>query len=158
MSVVAEGLTWRIDLQIMVKTTIPSVFSSIADPNKIVVWDYPDKVDLEPIPGGIYKMWFDGVIYSGVVMEYKPPTILAYRIATPLPSLSKNVTFNAIIKFNIDEVFGMTRVRLIHSGFPRIEIANYEEKVWDKVYLPKLKQFCENGFVEDLNGKHIAMK
>jgi len=144
LTVVKEEIGFAVRLQILVGAGCQSVFNAVTKPERIVKWDYPDRVQLDPRVRGWIRLREGNVEREGRITAYSPPREFTYKIPTPFPAPERNKKFAATIQFVLDDLFGRTRVRLRHSGFPQKSFAVLEERAWHNIYLPRLKEYCES--------------
>ena len=143
MPVSKEESGYGIGLQILVQVGQQEVFDAITNPDKIKVWDYPDHAAVDLRVKGWIRLRSGGVEREGRIIILSPPAAFAYKIPTPYPAHERNKIFAATVHYVLDDMFGQTRVRLRHSGFPKKQFAEVEERAWKGIYLPRLKEYCE---------------
>ena len=126
-------------LSIPISSDSLTVFSYLADPQKLPLW-FPDQAILVAEVGGQYHFRWNGKegVWSGVVMDYFRGRTLAYTWKPPDETDQTNV------RFTLSPQGAETRVELTHSGFTSSESLDKAVKNWD-FYLRNLKSVIEQG-------------
>lgn len=112
-----------------------TVFPYFTDPERYVQW-MGRRADLEPVPGGTYRVWMrDGVETVGEFLEVDPPHRLVFTWGwtqgLPVPPGSTRV----VVTFEPEA--GGTRVVLRHHDLPDDEQRQQHTGGWE-MYLGRL--------------------
>ena len=134
-----------VEREVRIAARPETVFEFFTDPDKMVLWK-GRQADLDPQPGGIYRVEMDDqIVARGEYVEIDPPRRVVFTFgwesagsAVPPGSTTVEVT--------LMPDGDRTRVRLVHSGVPdRIRTGSAEG--WDH-YLQRLVVAAEGGIPE----------
>lgn len=133
--------------EIAIKAPAGRVFEALADPGqRMKWWGSEDRFRIEKMesdlrPGGKWSMSGMGMGHpfsvTGEYREVERPRVLAF---TWLPSWQGDSTVS-LVRFELEEANGVTKVRLTHSGLSS-EISRQSHRGWPQI-LGWLQAYCE---------------
>lgn len=136
-TIVAEGTEVRAELEIAASPE--RIFAHLTDPEKIITW-MGLKADLDPTPGGIYRVQITGTHTAlGSFVEVTPFTRVVYTWGwesgeTPPPG-------GSTIEITLHPQGETTLLRMIHSN-ASVDDAHGHHEGWSH-YLPRLVAAAE---------------
>jgi uncharacterized protein YndB with AHSA1/START domain len=128
--------------EIVVEASPATIFGFLTDPVKHLEW-LGTEADLDPVPGGIYRVLVGGVHPSvGEFIEVVPDRRVVFTFGWdepghPIPAGSTTV------EFTLTPEGDKTRVRLVHSGLPADAVSDHTGG-WDH-YLGRLATVATGG-------------
>jgi len=129
--------TGRIEREIRVEARPETVFAFFTDPEKYVRWK-GKLAELDPRPGGIYRVDLDGQhVARGEFVEIVPYRRVVFtwgweEAGNPVQPGTSTVEIELIPDGDA------TSVRLVHRGLPEEAVAGHAEG-WD-IFLPRLME------------------
>jgi len=128
--------------EIVIAASLNDVFSALTNPRQIVRWWGDDSIyhttawDHDPRTGGSYRhagRFVDGVQNgrafegTGAYRVIEPPRILEYtrRYTGGVP-----IGEETVVRYELDDVDGRTRLRVVHSGFQSVEGRDEHGEHW----------------------------
>lgn len=124
-----------IEREVRIAATPETVFSFFTEPEKYVRWK-GQKAELDPRPGGVFRVDFDGKdIARGEFVEVEPYRRLVFTWGWegeghPIPPGS------SIVEVTLEPDGDGTMVRLVHRDLPEGAVPKHAEG-WD-LFLPRL--------------------
>ena len=124
-----------IEREVRIAATPETVFSFFTEPEKYVRWK-GQKAELDPRPGGVFRVDFDGKdIARGEFVEVEPCRRLVFTWGWegeghPIPPGS------SIVEVTLEPDGDGTVVRLVHRDLPEAAVPKHAEG-WD-LFLPRL--------------------
>ena len=140
-----------VEVSMHVPAAPPDVFGFFTDPARYVQW-MGSEADLEPVPGGVYRVRMaDGFSAAGRFLAVEPPHLVVFSWgfaddeaasrtkggeaddagASAMPAGSTRVTVT------LDEEDGGTRLTLRHENLPSDSLREGHDVAWN-TYLPRL--------------------
>jgi len=140
-----------VEVTVWVPAVPSDVFSYLTDPARYVQW-MGSEADLEPVPGGVYRVRMaDGFSAAGRFLAVEPPHLVVFSWgfaddeaasrtkggkaggagASAMPAGSTRVTVT------LDEEDGGTRLTLRHENLPSDSLREGHDVAWN-TYLPRL--------------------
>ena len=140
-----------VEVTVWVPAVPSDVFSYLTDPAQYVRW-MGSEADLEPMPGGVYRVRMaDGFSAAGRFLAVEPPHLVVFSWgfaddeaasrtkgaeaddagASAMPAGSTRVTVT------LDEEDGGTRLTLRHENLPSDSLLEGHDVAWN-TYLPRL--------------------
>jgi uncharacterized protein YndB with AHSA1/START domain len=120
--------TEPVELHVRLDAPPDEVFLYLTEPARYVMWQGV-KAELDPRPGGVYRVWMDAdTVASGEFVEIEPSRRVVFtwgwegNEAVPPGSTTVEVT--------LDADSGGTLLSLRHSGLPDGEAAALHEQGW----------------------------
>jgi uncharacterized protein YndB with AHSA1/START domain len=116
----------QIEKEILIEAPIDVVWRVVTEPAHITQW-FAGTAELERRPGGEGRLAFErGETYFLQVETFEPPHRFAYRWlhdggAKPRPDNSM------LVEFTLHEEAGMTRLRVVESGFDQVDWTDEEK-------------------------------
>jgi uncharacterized protein YndB with AHSA1/START domain len=117
-----------IELSVRLDAPPHEVFAFLTDAERYVKWQGV-KAELDPRPGGVYRVWMDaGTVARGEYMEVDPPRRIAFtwgwegNVRVPPGSTTVELTLNADGEGTV--------LSLRHTGLPDGEAASMHEEGW----------------------------
>jgi uncharacterized protein YndB with AHSA1/START domain len=129
-----------IEREVRIAATPETVFSYFTEPEKYVRWK-GQKAELDPRPGGVFRVDFDGKdIARGEFVEVEPFRRLVFTWGWegeghPIPPGSSTV------EVTLEPDGDGTVVRLVHRDLPEASVPKHAEG-WD-IFLPRLVETVE---------------
>jgi uncharacterized protein YndB with AHSA1/START domain len=128
---------------ILVRASPERVFRYFTDPDKLVRW-MGDKAELDPRPGGRFKLVLGDRMVEGRYVEVDPPKRLVISWGRQgSPTLPPGAS---ILEVQLQAEAGGTRVSIVHSGLPTSELSRHALG-WEH-YLGRLVVLGEGGRLE----------
>lgn len=140
--------------EITVKAGAERIFTALTDPQQLLRWWSAagrfevTQVEVDLRPGGRWRMLWSGVggwpsSVHGVFREIDRPRALAF---TWLPSwqddpLESSAAHSSVVRFELQEQDGVTRVRLTHSEFTSARV-RAQHRGWPEI-LSWLRDYAE---------------
>lgn len=117
-----------VELSIRLDSAPDVVFPFLTDAERYVRWQGV-RAELDPRPGGIYRVWMDAqTVASGAFVEVDPPRRLVFTWGWEgNPSVPPGST---TVEVTLVAEGGGTVLRLRHSGLPDGEAAAMHEEGW----------------------------
>jgi len=121
-------LTNAVELQVRLDAPPEEVFLYLTEPERYVMWQGV-KAELDPRPGGVYRVWMDAnTVASGAFVEIEP----AHRVVFTWgwegnESVPPGST---IVEFTLEAHGDGTVLSLRHAGLPDGEAAAMHEQGW----------------------------
>jgi uncharacterized protein YndB with AHSA1/START domain len=118
-----------VELHVRLEAPPDEVFRYLTEPDRYVRWQ-GIKADLDPRPGGIYRVWMDetGTIARGEFVEVDPPHRLVFTWGWEgNPTLPPG---GSTVEVTLDTDGDETLLKLRHTGLPDGESAAMHEEGW----------------------------
>ncbi len=117
-----------VELSIRLDSAPDVVFPFLTEAERYVRWQGV-RAELDPRPGGIYRVWMDAkTVASGAFVEVDPPRRLVFTWGWEgNPSIPPGST---TVEVTLVAEGGGTVLRLRHSGLPDGEAAAMHEEGW----------------------------
>lgn len=130
-----------IEQQVRIQAAPETVFEFLIDPQKMIRWKGV-KADLDPRPGGIYRVDLGGKdIVAGTYLEVEPPDRVVFSWGwegdSPLPPGSSTV------EITLTRDGEGTILRLVHRDLP-VQLREVHAQGWAH-YLPRLEVAAAGG-------------
>src|SRR5881397_4173340 len=115
-----------------------TVFAFLTDPDKMTRWK-GDSAQLDPRPGGVYRVQIGQAVVVGEFVELDPPRRVVFtwgwegNDAVPPGS--------STVEIDLQPMGSGTRLRLVHRGLPQEAVASHTEG-WD-YFMPRLTDVAE---------------
>ena len=121
-----DGRSVRVELRI--EASPEAVFPFLTDPERYTRWQGV-RAELDPRPGGIYRVWMDAdAVASGAFVEVQPPRLVIFTWGwegdAEVPPGSTTV------RIELEANGDATTLTLEHSGLPTDRAVEMHEEGW----------------------------
>ncbi len=115
-------------LQLRIDASPEAVFPFLTDPERYTRWQGV-RAELDPRPGGIYRVWMDAdAVASGAFVEVQPPRLVVFTWGwegdAEVPPGSTTV------RIELEANGDATTLTLEHSGLPTDRAVEMHEEGW----------------------------
>lgn len=125
--------------EITVRASPATIFEYLTDPEKMVEW-MGTEADLQPVPGGEYRVICGGVNPSaGKFVEVVPNERVVFTFGWDVPD-HPIPAGSTLVEITLEPVGDSTLLRLVHRGLPDDAIDDHL-RGWE-YYLNRLVQVC----------------
>lgn len=130
-----------IEREIRIAARPGTVFAYFTDPLRMVRW-MGHKVDLDPRPGGVLRIDYNGAdVARGVFVEVDPPRRIVFTWGWDMPG-DPVPPGASTVEVTLTPDGDGTIVRLLHHGLPSAAVDGHREG-WDH-FLPTLRGAAED--------------
>lgn len=129
-------------MQMVIEATPDVVFPFLTDPDLYARWQGV-RAELDPRPGGVYRVWMDGdSVASGAFVEVEPPRLVVFTWGwegdAEVPPGSTTVRVELVATGDD------TTLTLEHSGLPSDRAAAMHEEGW-RLFTSRLATVATGG-------------
>jgi uncharacterized protein YndB with AHSA1/START domain len=113
----------QIEKEILIEAPVDVVWRVVTEPDQIKQW-FSDEAELDPKEGGNGRLAFlQGQTFYLQIEAFEPPRRFAFRWAHPegAKALPDN---SMMVEFTLEPEAGNTRLRVVESGFDKIDWAD----------------------------------
>jgi uncharacterized protein YndB with AHSA1/START domain len=122
--------------EIMIEATPETIWPFLTDPNRHVEWE-GTKVDLDPRPGGVYRVLVAGQHQSaGEFVEIVPMEKIVFTFGWEQDG-NPITPGSTTVEITLQPEGDKTRVRLVHRGLPDANAVEQHREGWSH-YLERL--------------------
>ena len=115
----------QVEREILIEAPVEVVWRIVTEPDQIVQW-FSDEADFDLRPGGEGHLRFKGSHQYAIQIEaVEPPRRFAFRWADADDSRPRERS-SMLVEFTLQQEAGNTRVRVVESGFDKVDWSNDE--------------------------------
>jgi uncharacterized protein YndB with AHSA1/START domain len=114
----------RVEREVLIEAPVEVVWSVVTEPDHMARW-LSDSVEIDPRAGGDAIFGWDEIGFTHARVErIEPPRLFAFSW---VPVLAKNASQDVaegnstLVEFRLSEEGGGTRLRVVESGFDRLD-------------------------------------
>jgi uncharacterized protein YndB with AHSA1/START domain len=120
--------TRTVELSVRLEAPPEDVFAFLIEADRYVRWQ-GIKAELDPRPGGIFRVWMDeDVVASGEYLEVDPPNRVVFTWGWE--GNDRVPPGSTVVEFSLASDDGATLLSLRHSGLPDGQTAAMHEEGW----------------------------
>ena len=116
----------RIEKEIVIDAPLDVVWALVTEAEHLGTW-FGDSAEIDLRPGGDVKLtWEKHGVARARIEKVEPPHFLSFRWAHPMDMLPAEGN-STLVEFNLRAEGEGTRLRVVESGFPELEVPENEK-------------------------------